>query len=195
MSHYTVMSEITDMTDITAPLSPAARKFIVHWGELGTSWGINRTVAQTHALLYLSPKPLDVAAICEHLEIARSNASTSLRELRSWGLIKSVHLIGDRREHFEAISDVWQMFSIVTEARKRREVDPTLAMLRECAAELGTGDEIADRYTATRIRAMLDLFETLSPLIDEFLRLPVAAIRGMAGFRGQLQSLFKRGTK
>jgi DNA-binding transcriptional regulator GbsR (MarR family) len=189
------MSVITDMTDIIVPLSPAARKFIVHWGELGTSWGINRTVAQTHALLYLSPKPLDVAAICEHLEIARSNASTSLRELRSWGLIKSVHLIGDRREHFEAIADVWQMFSIITEARKRREVDPTLAMLRECAAEVGAGDDITDRYVATRIRSMLDLFETLSPLIDEFLRLPIAAIRGMAGFRGQLQSIFKRGAK
>jgi len=190
-----VMSDITVMTDNIGPLSPAARKFIIHWGELGTSWGINRTVAQTHALLYLSPKPLDVGAICEHLEIARSNASTSLRELRGWGLIKSVHLLGDRREHFEAISDVWQMFSVVTEARKRREVDPTLAILRECAAEVGAGDEISDRYTATRIRAMLELFETLTPLLDEFLRLPVAAVRGMAGFRGQLQSLFKRGAK
>src|SRR5476649_2370097 len=183
------------MPDILTPLSPAARKFIVHWGELGTRWGINRTVAQTHALLYLSPKPLDVAAICDYLEIARSNASSSLKELRGWGVIRSVHLIGDRREHFEAITDVWQMFSIITEARKRREVDPTLAILRECAAEVGTSDDITDRYVATRIRSMLDLFETVTPLMEEFLRLPVAAVRGMAGFRGQLQSIFKRGTR
>ncbi|MDP9017110.1 MAG: ArsR family transcriptional regulator [Candidatus Eremiobacteraeota bacterium] len=183
------------MTEQTAPLSTAARKFVVHWGELGTRWGINRTVAQIHAMLYLSPKPLDVAEICDHQEIARSNASTSLRELRGWGIIRAVHLIGDRREHFEAITDVWQMFSILTEARKRREVDPTLAILRECAAEEVGGDEVTARYVKARIRAMLDLFETLTPLIDEFLRLPVATIRGVAGLRGQLQSLFKRGAK
>src|ERR1700738_4800363 len=99
------MSEITDMTESTEPLSPAARKFIVHWGELGTRWGINRTVAQVHALLYLSAKPLDVAVICQSLEVARSNAGNSLRELKGWGVVRSVHLIGDRREHFEAITD------------------------------------------------------------------------------------------
>lgn len=181
------------MTDILSPLSPAARKFIVHWGELGTRWGINRTVAQVHALLYLSPKPLDIAAICEHLEVARSNASNSLRELKGWGVVRSVHLIGDRREHFEAIADVWQMFSILTEARKRREIDPTLAMLRECSTEVAASDQISDRYVKTRIRNMLDLFETLTPLIDEFLRVPPATLRGIVGLRGRLQSLMKRG--
>ncbi|MDB5092529.1 MAG: transcriptional regulatory protein [Candidatus Eremiobacteraeota bacterium] len=190
------MSEITDMTEkIVGALSPAARKFVIHWGELGTRWGINRTVAQIHALLYLSPEPLDVAAICETLEVARSNASTSLRELRGWGVVRSVHLIGDRREHFEAVTDVWQMFSILVEARKRREIDPTLAILRECAIELDARDEPSDRHIKTRIKAMLELFETLTPLIDEFLRLPIAAIRGVAGLRGSLQSLLKRGAK
>jgi DNA-binding transcriptional regulator GbsR (MarR family) len=188
------MSVKTGMTDIT-PLSPAARKFIVHWGELGTRWGINRTVAQVHALLYLSAKPLDVAAICEYLEVARSNASNSLRELKGWGIVRSVHLIGDRREHFEAITDVWQMFSILTEARKRREIDPTLSMLRECYAEVDASEQISDRYVKTRIRAMLDLFETLTPLIDEFLRIPPAALRGIVGLRGRLQSLLKRSAK
>ncbi len=183
------------MTDALTPLSPAARKFIVHWGELGTRWGINRTVAQLHALLYLSAKPLDVAAICEYLEVARSNASNSIRELKGWGVVRSVHLIGDRREHFEAITDVWQMFSILTEARKRREIDPALAMLRECSAEVGASDQISDRYVKARIRAMLDLFETLTPLIDEFLRVPPATLRGIVGLRGRLQSLMKRGAK
>ncbi|HEX5274006.1 MAG TPA: MarR family transcriptional regulator [Candidatus Rubrimentiphilum sp.] len=172
-------------------LSAAARKFVVHWGELGQRWGINRTVAQVHALLYLSPKPLDIKAISDALGIARSNASSSLRELRGWGVVRSLHVLGDRREHFEAITDVWEMFSILAEARKRREIDPTLAILRECAAELDSRDQIADRYVRTRIRAMLDLFEAVTPLVDEFLRLPPAAIRGMLGLRGRLRSLLK----
>jgi DNA-binding transcriptional regulator GbsR (MarR family) len=183
------------MAEHTSRLAPAARKFIVHWGELGTRWGINRTVAQVHALLYLSPKPLDVATICDHLQVARSNASTSLRELEGWGVVRPVHLIGERREHFEAVTDVWQMFSILTEARKRREIDPTLAVLRECVAEIDAGSQIADQYVKTRIRSMLDLFETLTPLIDEFLKIPPVTLRGIAGLRGRLQSLLKRGLK
>ena len=189
------MSVITVMAAESSPLSPAARKFIVHWGELGTRWGINRTVAQVHALLFLSAKPLDVAVICDTLEVARSNASNSLRELKGWGVVRSVHLIGDRREHFEAITDVWQMLSILAEARKRREIDPTLAILRECAAEVDASDRIADRYTKSRIHAMLDLFETLTPLVDEFLRVPPATLRGIVGLRGRLQSLLNRGAK
>ncbi len=170
--------------------SPVVRKFIVHWGELGTRWGINRTVAQVHALLYLSQKPLDVQAICESLRVARSNASTSLRELEGWGVVRPVHLLGDRREHYEAVADVWQMLAILAAARKRREFDPTLAILRECSADLHAGG-VSDRFVQNRIRAMLDLFETLSPLIDEFVALPSAAIRSVAQWRGRLRSLFK----
>jgi DNA-binding transcriptional regulator GbsR (MarR family) len=182
------------MTDENGNLTPTARKFVVHWGELGTRWGINRTVAQIHALLYVSPKPLDVATICDQLEVARSNASASLRELEGWGVVKSMHILGDRREHFQAVTDVWQMLSIIVEARKRREIDPTLAILRECAAELQSRDNVSDRYVKTRIRAMLDLFETLDPLLDEFLRLPVETLRGIVSLRGRLQSIFKRRT-
>jgi len=183
------------MADKSSPpavaLSPAARKFIVHWGELGTRWGVNRTVAQVHALLYVSPKPLDVQAIADALSVARSNASTSVRELEGWGVVRPVHLLGDRREHYEAIADVWQMLTILAEARKRREVDPTLAVLRECAAELKGTSDVGDRFVKDRIDAMLGLFETLTGLCDEFLRMPPAAIRGLAGFRGKVQSLFK----
>lgn len=189
-----VMSVKTDMTDKTAErvdLAPVAQKFILHWGELGTRWGINRTVAQIHALLYLSPRPLDVQTIADTLGVARSNASTSLRELQGWRVVRSVHVLKDRREHFEAIADVWQMLSILAEARKRREVDPTLAILRECAAEAKSQGRIADRFIENRIRAMLDLFETLSPLVDEFIGLPSAAIRSIAGLRGRLRSIFR----
>ncbi len=173
------------------PLLPVAQKFIVHWGELGTRWGINRTVAQVHALLYLSQRPLDVQAICGALGIARSNAAASLRELEGWGVVRAVHVLGDRREHYEAIGDVWQMLSILAEARKRREIDPTLAILRECAAEAQGHDRVADKFVETRIRAMRDLFETLSPLVDEFVLLPSAAVRGIATLRGRLRSLLR----
>src|SRR3954470_12408075 len=116
-------------------LTPVQEKFILHWGKMGTQWGINRTVAQIHALLFLSPKPLPAEEIAETLSVARSNVSTSLWELQSWGIIKTVHVMGDRRDHYESLEDVWELFRIVLDERKRREVDPTLALLRECVAE------------------------------------------------------------
>lgn len=190
-----VMSVKTDMTErigVNADaLTPVAKKFIVHWGELGTRWGINRTVAQVHALLYLSQKPLDVQTICETLGVARSNASNSLRELQGWGVVRAVHVLGDRREHYEAIADVWQMLSILAEARKRREIDPTLVILRECAAEARAQDRVGDKFVESRIRAMLELFETLSPLVDEFAALPSAAVRSIVGIRGRLRSILR----
>jgi len=171
-------------------LTPVAQKFIVHWGELGTRWGISRTVAQVHALLYLSQAPLDVQAICESLKIARSNASASLRELEGWGIVRSVHLLGDRREHFEAMADVWQMLATLVQARKRRECDPALAMLRECAEE-AHGESVEAKFVETRIRAMRDLFETLGPLAEEFTLLPNPAVRGLIGLRGRLRGILK----
>lgn len=180
-----------DETDERIELLSVAQKFVVHWGELGTRWGINRTVAQVHALLYLSQKPLDVQTIANTLGVARSNASTSLRELEGWGVVRSVHVLGNRREHYEAIGDVWQMLSILAEARKRREIDPTLTILRKCAAEARGQGRVADRFIESRIRAMLDLFETLSPLVDEFVMLPSAAIRSIVGLRGRLRSILR----
>lgn len=172
-------------------MNDKTRKFIVHWGELGTRWGINRTVAQVHALLYLSQKPLDMQAIADALDVARSNASNSVRELQGWGLVKAVHLLGDRREHYEAVGDVWQILSTITEQRKRREIDPTLAVLRECVAELGQSATVGDRFVATRIKNMQDLFETLTPLLDEFVALPSSTIKSMAALRGKVRTLFR----
>ena len=116
-------------------LSPVTTKFILHWGEMGTRWGINRTVAQVHALLYTSPKPLNAEEIAETLSVARSNVSTSLRELQGWGIVKTVHVLGDRRDHFEAISEVWEMFRVILRERKSREIDPVMLMLRESVAD------------------------------------------------------------
>src|SRR6187399_732 len=106
-------------------LSPVQQKFILHWGEMGLRWGINRTVAQIHALLYLSPRPLHAEEICDALGVARSHVSNSLRELQNWGIVKIVHSMGDRRDHFESMKDVYEMFRVILRERKRREIDPT----------------------------------------------------------------------
>ncbi len=116
-------------------LTPVMEKFILHWGEMGGKWGINRSVAQVHALLMISPKPLAADEICECLSVARSNVSTSIKELQGWGLVRAVHVFGDRREHFETLRDVWEMFLIILRERKKREIDPTLVALRECAED------------------------------------------------------------
>src|SRR5580698_8657807 len=127
-------------------LTAAKEKFVLHWGEMGTKWGINRTVAQIHALLHVAAKPLDAEEIAETLGVARSNVSTSLKELQGWGIVKVVHVMGDRRDHFESVKDVWTLFQIIMDERKKRELDPTLAVLKEClAASKGEGDELATR--------------------------------------------------
>src|SRR5215831_20654407 len=116
-------------------LTSIQQKFILHWGEMGTRWGINRTVAQIHALLYISPKPLNAEEIVETLSVARSNVSNSLKELQGWGIVKLVHVMGDKRDHFESMKEVWEMFRVVLDERKRREIDPTVHMLQEFISE------------------------------------------------------------
>ena len=125
-------------------LNPVEQKFILHWGEMGTKWGINRTVAQIHALLYISPKPLNAEEISDTLDVARSNVSNSLKELQGWRIVKLVHVMGDKRDHFEALPDVWETFRIVLDERKKREIDPTLEMLRECIAKAGEDSKPAN---------------------------------------------------
>src|SRR5436190_23990543 len=140
-------------------LTPLIQKFILHWGEMGTRWGINRTVAQIHALLYLSPKPLTAEEIADLLGVARSNVSNSLKELQGWGIVKVVHIMGDRRDHFESMKDVWELFRQVLDERKRREVDPTLTILRDCVIEADkAGPE--EKYAKQRLADLLDFFET-----------------------------------
>jgi len=170
-------------------LTPVEQRFILHWGEMGTRWGINRTVAQVHALLFLSPKPLHAEEIANTLAVARSNVSTSLRELQGWGIVRVIHVLGDRRDHFESVKDVWEIFRIVAEERKRREIDPTLRVLQECVGELkkpGAGSA----YTRERLEEMLDFLTTTSTLFEELVHMPTATLKGMARLRGKLQSLF-----
>ncbi len=156
-------------------LTPVQQKFILHWGEMGTRWGINRTVAQIHALLYLSPKALNAEEIAETLAVARSNVSNSLKELQGWGIVKLVHVLGDKRDHFESMKDVWEMFRVVLDERKKREIDPTLTMLRECLIELEDG-KTKDTYTGERIHAMRDFFETTTAWYQQIRTWPTNAV-------------------
>jgi DNA-binding transcriptional regulator GbsR (MarR family) len=175
-------------------LTPTEQKFILHWGEMGTRWGINRTVAQIHALLFLSPKPLPAEEITHTLAVARSNVSNSLRELQGWGVVRVVHVLGDRRDHFESLKDVGEMFRIVSQERKRREIDPTLRVLHECVDDLkpaGAGSA----YTRERLQEMLEFLSLMSSLFDEVVNLPPSALKGMARWRGKLKSLFGSGPK
>jgi DNA-binding transcriptional regulator GbsR (MarR family) len=171
-----------------AALAPVAQKFILHWGEMGTKWGINRTVAQVHALLFLSPKPIPADEIAETLAVARSNVSTSLRELQGWGIVRVVHVLGDRRDHFEALKDVWEIFRTVSEERKRREIDPTLRVLSECVQELKTSPQ-GDAYMRERLATMLEFLTIMTGLFDELLHMPIGAIKGLGKLRGKVVTL------
>ena len=173
-------------------LTPTMQKFVLHWGEMGTRWGINRTVAQVHALLYLSPEPVNAEEIAKTLAVARSNVSTSLRELQSWGIVKVVHVLGDRRDHFESMKDVWEMFSVVIEERKRREIDPTLAVLRSSVAELEKTPQ-ADPYTRERMREMLEFFEAMTGFYQELRRMPTGAARELVRLKGKMKKLLGLG--
>src|SRR5271168_3076779 len=177
------------MTDATRPkLSPVAQKFILHWGEMGTRWGINRTVAQVHALLFLAPAPLPADEISTTLAVARSNVSTCLRELQGWGIVRVVHVLGDRRDHFESIKDVWEIFRIVSEERKRREIDPTLQAIGECVAELKANPQ-GDAYTRERLESMLEFLTAMTGLFEEILRMPTVALKGVVKLRGKVITL------
>ncbi|HEY6466239.1 MAG TPA: MarR family transcriptional regulator [Candidatus Acidoferrales bacterium] len=169
-------------------LSPTTQKFILHWGEMGTKWGINRTVAQVHALLFISPKPIHAEEIAETLSVARSNVSNSLRELQGWGIVRVVHVLGDRRDHFESVKDVWEIFRIVAEERKRREIDPTLRVLQECVAELH-GAAQSDKYTRERLESMLEFLTVTTGLFEEVVRIPAGALKGVGKLRGKIVTL------
>jgi len=152
-------------------LSSAEQRFILHWGEMGARWGISRTVAQIHALLYLSPTPLTAEEIANTLSVARSNVSTSLKELQSWGLVSVGHALGDRRDHYESMRDVWELFKVIIDGRKHREVDPTLSVLRQCVEELETAGS-SETYTKQRLAEMLEFFEIMTKSYEQIRDMP-----------------------
>lgn len=150
-------------------LTEIQRKFVLHWGEMGSLWGVNRTVSQIHALLFVHGKPLHAEALSETLNVARSNVSNSLKELQAWNLVRVTHVLGDRRDYFETSVDVWELFRTVVRERKEREFDPTVRMLREIIASPDFGSEPPDAQD--RIRATMELMAKLGSWADEMLRL------------------------
>ena len=169
-------------------LTPVQQKFILHWGEMGTKWGINRTVAQIHALLYIWPAPLNAEQIAKTLSVARSNVSNSVKELQSWGLVKNVHVLGDRRDHFETLEDVWEMFRIVMDERKRREVDPTLVLLRDCLDEQKKSGK-RDQHTEGRLEALEEFFESAAGSYERLRNVPTKTLRRLAGMGDKVLKL------
>lgn len=176
------------MSEALQDLSPVERKFVLHWGEMGALWGVNRTVAQIHALLFISPEPRTAESIGDTLGVARSNVSNSLRELQAWGLVRRVHRAGDRRDHFETLRDVWEMFRIIAEERKKREVDPTIAVLQECVDE-ASRDQATGEHAEARLRELLGFFETMGRCYAQLRGWPPGALARAAGLSEKVRQL------
>ena len=172
-----------------ARLPAVTERFVLHWGEMGSRWGVNRTMSQIHALLFVTGRPMHADEICEQLGVARSNASTSLRELQGWGLVRIVHLMGDRRDHFETSGDVWELLRVIVRGRKSREFEPTLVALRECLQHPEIGRESA--LTRQRVSETLVLMETLSAWVDEMLRLSPETLVKIMKLGARIQGLLR----
>ncbi len=170
-------------------LSSAEQRFILHWGEMGARWGINRTVAQIHALLYLSPGPLTAEDIATTLSVARSNVSMSLKELQSWGLVSVGHHLGDRRDHYESMKDVWELFKVILDGRKRREVDPTVSVLRQCVEEIEASGS-SEAYTKQRLEEMLEFFEIFTKSYEQVRDMPKEELLKLLKLGDKLRKLF-----
>lgn len=172
-------------------MTPAAQKLVLHWGEMGSRWGLNRTVAQIHALLYVAPRPLHAGEVAETLAVARSNVSTGLRELEAWGIVKVTHLLGDRRDYFETVTDIWQLFRLIADARWRREIEPTLAVLDECLAEADrTG---ADGHTTERVRELQAFFRTLESWYEQLRTMELSQVKRFARMGAKVRGLLRLG--
>lgn len=168
-------------------LSPTLSRFVLHWGEMGTRWGVNRTVAQIHALLYITGRPMHAEEIADTLGVARSNVSTSIRELQGWNLVKLMHLSGDRRDHFGTSTQVWELLRTIVRERQRREIAPTVEVLRELLADPGLSRDPAE--ARLRMRETLELLETLTAWSDEMLRLDTATLTKVLKLGAKIKKL------
>lgn len=175
-------------------LTPVMEKFILHWGEMGTRWGVNRTVAQIHALLYLSNGPMDAENITVTLGVARSNVSTSIKELQSWGLVKTVHVMGDRRDHFESFKDLWEITRVIINERKKREIDPTITVLRQCVLE-SSDDKKTDTAIKTRIEDTLGFIEMMNDWYEQMKDVPTPTITKLMKVGAKVTGFLKMSKK
>lgn len=174
-------------------LKPIAKRFVLHWGEMGSRWGVNRTVSQIHALLYLTGQPLHAEEIAETLGIARSNVSNSLKELQNWKLVHVVHHMGDRRDHFTTSTDVWALFRTIVSERKQREFDPTIGELRGMLSNVDLKRE--DVEVQQRIADTLQFMETVGAWGDEMMNLSPETLIKVMKLGARIQQLVRGGTK
>ena len=171
-------------------LSPTVSRFVLHWGEMGSRWGVNRTMSQIHALLFISGRPMHAEEIVEALEVARSNVSTSLRELQGWGLVRLVHLAGDRRDHYETSSHVWELMRTIVKERQRREINPTIGVLQQLLADPAMRQEPA--AVKLRLEQTLDLLETLTVWSEEMLKLDTETLTQVLKLGARIKKLLAR---
>jgi DNA-binding transcriptional regulator GbsR (MarR family) len=190
------MTEITKIDDALRPrdLAPAIEHFVLQWGDMGGKWGVNRSVAQIHALLYVSERPLTAEDIAERLGLARSNVSNSIKELQAWNLIRRVPIRGDRREHFEAEADPWEIFARIAAGRKEREIDPAIAALRICRAE-AEGDSKISPVALARINALLEFVDTMDRWYGQMKIIPRSQIAAMVRLGAKVVSLLSFGKR
>lgn len=170
-------------------LNPVTEKFVLHWGEMATRWGVNRTVAQIHALLYIIGRPIPADEIAETLNVARSNVSTSLKELQNWQLVHITHLMGDRRDHFTTSDDVWVLFRTIVAERQRREIEPTVRFLQELIASPEFAQE--NETARQRIRQTHDFVATLTSWAQEMLKLSTATLAKVLKLGASIQKLLR----
>lgn len=195
------MTEITDKPidtpagDAALALSPPIQRFVLHWGDMGQSWGANRSVAQIHALLFVAPRPMNAEEIAASLSIARSNVSNSIRDLIDWGLVKKSPILGERRDHFEAVGDVWEMATKIVALRKAREIDPAKAVLQSCLDDARQDPSVAPAAVArlSEMNALIDLLDDWYAQMNRFpksqllplIRLGAKAVEFLAPFVGK----------
>jgi DNA-binding transcriptional regulator GbsR (MarR family) len=171
-------------------LSPTLSRFVLHWGEMGTRWGVNRTVAQIHALLYITGRPMHAEEITDTLGVARSNVSNSIRELQGWNLVKLTHIAGDRRDHFETSTHVWELFRTIVRERQRREIAPTIEVLSELLADPAISRDPAE--AKLRMRETLEFLQTLTAWSDEMLKLDTETLSKVLKLGAKVKKLLGR---
>ena len=172
-------------------LTSSVSRFVLHWGEMGARWGVNRSVAQIHALLYIAGRPMHADEIVETLEVARSNVSNSLRELQGWSLVRLVHLSGDRRDHYETSTHVWELMRTIVRERQKREISPTIDVLRQLLSDAAMRQEPVE--VKHRMEATLELLETLTAWGEEMLKLDTETLSQVLKLGARIKKLLGKG--
>jgi DNA-binding transcriptional regulator GbsR (MarR family) len=185
---------MTEITDHTVRLPAAVQEFVLRWGDMGNQWGVNRSVAQIQALLYLSDRPLTAEDIAEQLGLARSNVSNSIRELITWKLVRRVPVLGDRRDHYEAEADLWQILTRIAQGRKEREVDPAVAAIHR-ALKTADADPTISKVARRRLDEMQAFLSTLDTWFSQMLTVPPSTLMRLIKLGSRVVNLLNLGRR